>query len=106
MKNFTYDEIKEAQDYLIKVWGEDGKAVIATIFNRGSDELLSSTMSMKEFLQCCTCCGGNWGGMLLTGIKKLFPSVWNAIPDYMGDYAFPALCYTIMLCGIDTKKED
>ena len=31
--NFTYDEIKEAHDTLIKGWGEDGKRVIEAIFN-------------------------------------------------------------------------
>ena len=104
--NFTYDEIKEAHDVLIKGWGEDGKRVIEAIFNmRRSDEVLSCGICMREFLQSCTACGGNWGGMLLSGIKELFPSVWDAIPNDMGVHAWECICYTLMLLGIDTKKE-
>lgn len=102
---FTYDEIKEAQDNLVRWWGEDGKRVIEAIFNLHVEgEILYRGMSMKEFLQSCTACGGNWGGMLLSGIKRLFPNVWKAIPENMGDYAWPCICYTLMLCGIDTKE--
>ena len=100
---FTYDEIKEAHDTLVKYWGEDGKRVIEAIFNR-NDRNLDHGMSMKGFLESCTACGGNWGGMLLSGIKRLFPTVWNAIPNDMGAHAWECICYTLMLCGIDTKK--
>ena len=106
MLNYTYDEIKEAHDALIRWWGEDGKRVIEAIFNmKGDDTILSCGMSMREFLQSCTACGGNWGGMLLSGIKRLFPTVWDAIPNDMGDYAWACICYTLLLCGINTKDE-
>lgn len=98
----TYDEIKEAMDFLVEHWGENGKRVIEAIFNR-NDPNLDHGMSMKGFLESCTACGGNWGGMLLTGIKRLYPTVWEAIPDNMGDYAWPCICYTLLLCGVDTK---
>lgn len=103
--NFTYNEIKEAQDFLIEHWGEDGEKVIAAAFNLGEDELIVRGMPMSEFLQSCTACGGNWGGMLLSGLKKLAPSVWAVIPDNMGVYAWAGICYTLMLCGINTKEE-
>jgi len=103
--NFTYDEIKEAHDALIKGWGEDGKRVIEAIFNLEDDNLVRG-MTMKEYMQSCTACGGNWGGMLLTGIKRLCPTVWDAIPNDMGDYAWACICYTLMLLGIDTKGDE
>lgn len=28
-------------------------------------------MKMSEFMQNCSTCGGNWGAMLLTGIKRV-----------------------------------
>lgn len=102
MTKFTYDELKEAMDFLVEHWGEDGKRVIEAILNR-SDRNLAHGLSMKGFLESCTACGGNWGGMLLTGIKRLYPTVWEAIPDNMGDYAWPCICYTLLLCGVDTK---
>ena len=102
---FTYDEIKEAQDNLVRWWGEDGKRVIEAIFNMDGDTINARGMTMKEFLQSCIACGGNWGGMLLSGIKRLFPMVWDAIPNDMGDYAWPCICYTLLLCGVNTKDE-
>lgn len=103
MTKFTYDEIKEAMDFLVEHWGEDGKRVIEAVFNETEDGLINRSMPFKEFLQSCTACGGNWGGMLLSGLKRLHPTVWEAIPDNMGDYAWPCICYTLLLCGVDTK---
>lgn len=34
-------------------------------------------MTMDEFLNHCTIYGDNWDEMLLTGIKKLWPTVWG-----------------------------
>lgn len=100
MLNYTYNEIKEAHDALIKGWGEDGKRVIEAIF-----ESSTTPISMKEFMEWCTACGGNWGGMLLSGVKKLYPKVWEAIPQNMGMHAWECICYTLMLLRIDTKGE-
>ena len=95
----TYQMIIDSQNRLVEDWGEDGKAVIeeaamVTPFNKNS----------KAFLKECTACGGNWGGMLLTGIKKLFPEVYNAIPDDMGVNVWTCLCCTLILCGVDTSE--
>ncbi len=97
---FTYDEIKEAQDYLITHWGEDGKRVIETIFNTYTNH-----MTIKCFLDNCTACGGNWGGMLLSGIKRLYPAVWEAIPNDMGTCAWICICYTLLLLRVNMKEE-
>ena len=95
----TFEMISNATHDVLTAWGEDGKNVIeacakATPFNG----------TFKEFLTHCTCCGGNWGGMLLTGIKKLYPDVWEAIPDEMGALAWQGLCSTLVLCGVDTSE--
>ena len=37
------------------------------------------TMTYKEFLQSCSACGGNWGAMLLTGIKRVFPEHYEEV---------------------------
>ena len=41
----------------------------------------------------------------LTGIKRLFPAVYDAIPDDMGVQAFGCILHTMLLCGIDTAGE-
>ena len=51
-------------------------------------------------------CGGDWGAMLLTGIKRLFPQVWDAIPNEMGVYAFIVLLNVLILRGVDTSENN
>lgn len=97
----TKEMKNEAREFLTKEWGIDAAKVVAECeaiknpFNNGSS---------KEFLTHCTACGGNWGGMLLSGIKRLWPKVYNAIPDDMGINAFACICYVMMLCGVNTAE--
>lgn len=95
----TYDMIIEAQDYLVKNWGDDGKKVIEAAFT-----VNPFNGNTKAFLDHCTACGGDWGGMFLTGIKELYPNVYNAIPDEMGVFAFMCIGMTMLLCGVDTSE--
>lgn len=92
----TYEMIKEAQDCLVECWGEDGKKVIAECA-----KVAPLNIDYKTFLKDCTMCGGNWGGMLLTGINHFYPNVWDVIPNEMGAMAWSCLCYTLILMGVD-----
>lgn len=83
------------RDFIVRCWGSDVLAVI--------DKQETRKMSMDDFLSHCTACGGNWGGMLLTGINKFWPDVWEAIPDDMGVFAWNCLCITIRLLGVCTE---
>ena len=74
------------------LWGNNVLTVI--------DSQHTTPMTMDEFLNHCTACGGNWGGMLLTGIKALYPEVYDAIPDNMGHFAWLAICTTTKLLGV------
>ena len=96
----SYENIKEAQDTLIKCWGTDGKKVIEECA-----KVKPFNGSMKSFFEYCTCCGGNWVGMLLSGVKALFPSVYDAIPNDMSITAFCCVCATMVLCGVDIQDE-
>lgn len=95
----TADMIINAQTDIITAWGENGKRVI---------EICSKSTPLnipfKKFLEYCTACGGNWGGMLLSGLKELSPEVWDAIPDDMGCFAWQGICSTLILCGVDTSE--
>ena len=65
-------------------------------------------MTFNEFLDHCVCCGGNWGAMFLSGIKALYPVVYDAIPDDMGpsgNEAFLALCHLRIVLGVDTSGD-
>ena len=95
----NYKDIIDAQEMLVKHWGVYGERVIAETVRAER-----KPMTFKQFLDNCTACGGNWGGMLLTGINKLWPDVWKAIPDEMGVQAWCCLCSVLVLCGVDTSE--
>ena len=80
------------RDYIAKIWGNK---VLSAIDNQHT-----VPMTMDQFLDHCTACGGNWGGMLLTGVQKLYPEVYDAIPDDMGHFAWSGICTTIKLLGV------
>ena len=96
----TFEMITEAQNTLVKNWGEDGKKVVeacarVTPFND----------TTGKFLEHCICCGGDWGVMLLAGIRELWPEVWDAIPIDMGCFAWNCLCQVLVLCGVDISEK-
>ena len=95
-----YETIKSAIEDIETDWGDDGKKVIELAFNNPLH------ITLKEFMNNCTAMGGNWGGMLLSGIKRLRPEVWEAIPDNMGNRGFVIICATITLLGVDMSEED
>ena len=102
----TADNIREAEQHLIDEWGAEvgGKVINETCLIRHVAPFNGGT---KEFLNHCVCCGGDWGAMFLSGIKKLYPCVYKAIPDDMGatsNEAFINIIYVMMLCGVDTSR--
>lgn len=82
----------ERIDYLRKRWGDE---FVEVLLNTPSVNI-----TMHEFLNHCICCGGDWGQMLLTGIRDLFPNVYRAIPADMGLFAWNCLCDTIAFLGV------
>ena len=95
----TYEMILNAQEIVVDCWGEDGKKVIVECA-----KINPFNGKMSDFLDHCTCCGGNWGGMFLSGIKKLYPNVWAAVPENMGVGAWSGICNLLILCGVDTSR--
>lgn len=86
----------ERVNELRSFWGNEATdKILLAIARDGRKEF-----TFRYFLTYCTACGGNWGGMLLTGIKRLFPTVWDAIPNEMGIFAFEGICNVMVLCGI------
>lgn len=45
-------------------------------------------MKLREFLNNCTACGGNWGAMLLTGIKCVFPEQYEEVEKHYNSMNF------------------
>ena len=81
------------------LWGEeDARKVLVAAFTAVPT---AEVETFDDFLKHCTACGGDWGQMLLTGIKALYPTVYDAIPYFMGVNAFSALINVLVLCGIE-----
>ena len=83
------------EEFIVANWKEDGLKVLEIIAQQNT-----TPMTQKEFLNHCTACGGDWGAMLLTGIKALYPVVYDAIPDNMGHFAFRCICEVLELLQI------
>ena len=92
-----HSDFMEALDNVRNEWG-DAVVVHACMAQK-------TKMNFKDFLDLCTACGGNWGGMLLSGVRRLYPDVWDAIPDEMGVHAFTTICNLLILLGVDTSEE-
>lgn len=48
-------------------------------------------MTLNEFLNHCTACGGNWTAMIMSGIKEVAPKVYAEMPDR--SYEFDEVCF-------------
>lgn len=59
-------------------------------------------MPYDEFLENCLACGGNWSNMILSGIRAIFPNVYNTMPDR--EYTFVELIEIIEMCGVKIEK--
>ena len=95
------------------ITGKDYVDAILVVKEAWGDNVLAAAclakktpMTFKEFLNHCTACGGNWGGMFLSGIRELWPEVWDVIPEDMGVHAFYTMCNLLILLGVDTSEEE
>ena len=68
---------------------------------------------MKEFLNNCTACGGNWVAMLLSGIKRVFPEHYESVVAEVdkigcksgGVLAFAYVCEWLEGHGVVVEEE-
>lgn len=91
----TFENVVEAQRYVAENWGEE---IVLACFHEAP-----YNKPFSDFINHCTTCGGDWGGMLLSGVRALYPKVYDTIPDKMGVHAWGCICSTLVLLGIDTS---
>ena len=60
-------------------------------------------MTNEQFLTHCMAHGGNLSAMLMSGIKKVFPTTYETLPDI--SYEFGELSW-IVDCLIGTTERD
>lgn len=93
-----HSDFMEALDTVRNEWGDE-VVVYACMAQK-------TKINFKDFLDLCTACGGNWGGMLLSGVRRLYPDVWDAIPEDMGVHAWGTICSLLIILGVDTSEEE
>ena len=94
LRQLPLDQLS-GDEFLVATWKEDGIKVIKIIQCQQT-----TPMTTDEFLNHCIACGGDWGAMLLSGIKALYPDVYNAIPNDMGHFAWRCICETLELLQV------
>ncbi len=95
----TEEMRKEAMTEIAFGWSDSARAIFEECA-----KIEPFDGGVGEFLDHCAACGGNWGGMFLSGIKSLYPKVWDAIPNDMGRSPFDKICSVLVLCGVDTSR--
>lgn len=90
-------------EYVVANWGNAGIKIVELISTKYASNV---HMEFDEFLDHCTACGGDWGGMLLTGIKELFTDVWELIPEHMGVFAFSVIRDVLTLLNVTNTKNN
>ena len=89
-------KVEKAKEFIEEYWSDSANKVISAC------EMVSPfNGDLKSFLSHCTACGGDWVSMVLSGIKELWPTVWESIPEDMGDYSFFILQDVLILCGVE-----
>lgn len=96
------NRFEEIRTHLVNAWGDSARK----IFDYCRLTRLDFGMNMDEFLKHCTACGGNWGGMLLTGIRDINPVLYDLIPERLGIDgmdSFTNICLLLEYVGVETK---
>ena len=93
---------QEAEEFILNHWEDAGRKVIEKCH-----DVIPYGGTFAEFLdyECTTCWGSDPGKWVLSGLKQVFPEVYDAIPNDMGIFAWNCLLYTTLLCGVDTSAE-
>lgn len=91
--------ILDAFDIVRGRWGD---AVAEEIIRAEAKPMKFDTYLSKY----CFACGGDLGGMLLSGVHELYPEVWDAIPEHMGVNCFNTITLLLVALGIEGIDED
>lgn len=96
---------KEATNTLCREWGTEAAMKVIDMAIR---EPLDN-MTMNDFVKNhCTARGGDWGQMILSGIRDLSPATYEAIPEKMGSNGvkvFSNLITLLYFLGVDADSE-
>lgn len=57
-------------------------------------------ISLDDFLSKCSACGGDWVAMLFSGMKRVYPEVYEIIPENE-TFNFFELAELLEYCGVE-----
>ena len=89
----------ESFDIVRKEWGDEVAEAVLMADKRD--------MTLDDFLaKHCKTCGGNWGAWFLSGVRELWPEVYELIPEYMGSNCFSTICRLIHCLGVWWREDE
>lgn len=96
----TKEMTASAKANITEYWGPESKKIISLCKKAKPVNLPITEFTRRH----CVACGGDWGAMLLSGIRKLYPEVWDAIPNDMGVFAWQCIVSVLILLGVDSSE--
>ena len=60
---------------------------------------INKVLTLDDFMKECISCGGNWTAMMLSGIERVAPDVFEALPDVT--YTFEEVCFIVNHLCVD-----
>lgn len=94
---------RDDEDFIISVWGQAGKNVLDIARN------MNLGMKISDFQDCCDIprffspeltSAGEWFSIFMSGLKKVAPDIWDAIPSNPGAHGLDAICCVMTMIGI------
>lgn len=91
--------------------GKDEQLIISTFGQNVLDIARNMDLNMKisDFQACCDtprffvpalASGDEWFSIFMSGLKKVAPDIWDAIPSNPGVHGLDAICCVMTMIGI------
>ena len=64
-----------------------------------TEPTVTKVLTLDDFMKACETHGGNWTAMMLSGIRKLAPDIFEALPDVT--YSFEEVCFIVNHLCVD-----
>lgn len=88
------------EETLLALWGLDGYAILKYV-----ESIDLKKYDLETFLTQDCISTSDFGQLILSGLKKVFPTVYRMIPEDMSVFAFVALYELLYILNV-RKKED
>lgn len=90
--SYVVEDFDAENNFIVLVLEKDHYKYIAWNYRK--------KISLDDFLSKCSACGGNWVAMLFSGMKRVYPEVYEVIPENE-TFNFFELTELLEYCGVE-----